>query len=128
MFEAPNKPSQFALLNHFGPRVHLVQHPSRGDPARRDLPPRAPLGCVRAREPATAGAAVNGAAVNGSSPSSSGASVIIDCFPGSVSRYSDDHRIVVVDVIRATTLAVTATATGRRCIVAGDAGRGAGDP
>jgi phosphosulfolactate synthase len=23
MFEAPNKPSQFALLNHFGPRVHL---------------------------------------------------------------------------------------------------------
>jgi phosphosulfolactate synthase len=23
MFEAPNKPSQFALLNHLGPRVHL---------------------------------------------------------------------------------------------------------
>ena len=23
MFEAPNKPSQFALLNHFGPAVHL---------------------------------------------------------------------------------------------------------
>lgn len=23
IFEAPNKPSQFALLNHFGPRVHL---------------------------------------------------------------------------------------------------------
>ncbi len=23
MFEAPNKPSQFALLNHFGPDVHL---------------------------------------------------------------------------------------------------------
>ena len=23
MFEAPNKPSQFALLDHFGPRVHL---------------------------------------------------------------------------------------------------------
>jgi phosphosulfolactate synthase len=22
-FEAPNKPSQFALLDHFGPRVHL---------------------------------------------------------------------------------------------------------
>lgn len=62
---------------------------------------------------------MNDAAVNGSSPSSSGASVVIDCFPGTVSRYSDDHRIVVVDVIRATTLAVTATATGRRCIVAG---------
>lgn len=23
MFEAPNKPSQFALLNHFGPQVHI---------------------------------------------------------------------------------------------------------
>jgi phosphosulfolactate synthase len=23
MFEAPNKPSQFALLDHFGPEVHL---------------------------------------------------------------------------------------------------------
>jgi phosphosulfolactate synthase len=23
VFEAPNKPSQFALMNHFGPRVHL---------------------------------------------------------------------------------------------------------
>lgn len=23
MFEAPNKPSQFALLTHFGPQVHL---------------------------------------------------------------------------------------------------------
>ena len=56
--------------------------------------------------------------MNGSSPSPAGASVVIDCFPGTVGRYSDDHRIVVVDVIRATTLAVTATATGRRCIVA----------
>jgi 2-phosphosulfolactate phosphatase len=62
---------------------------------------------------------VNRASLNGSSPSS-GASVVIDCFPGTVSRYSDDHRIVVVDVIRATTLAVTASATARRCIVATD--------
>ena len=23
MFEAPNKPSQFALLDHFGPKIHL---------------------------------------------------------------------------------------------------------
>ena len=23
VYEAPNKPSQFALLNHFGPEVHL---------------------------------------------------------------------------------------------------------
>jgi 2-phosphosulfolactate phosphatase len=63
---------------------------------------------------------VNGASMNGSSPSPAGASVVIDCFPGTVSKYSDDHRIVVVDVIRATTLAVTGSATGRRCIVAAD--------
>jgi 2-phosphosulfolactate phosphatase len=63
---------------------------------------------------------VNGASGNGSSPSPAGASVVIDCFPGTVSKYSDDHRIVVVDVIRATTLAVTGSATGRRCIVAAD--------
>lgn len=56
--------------------------------------------------------------MNGSRPAPIRGSVVIDCFPGTVSRYSDDHRIVVVDVIRATTLAVTATATGRRCIVA----------
>ena len=48
------------------------------------------------------------------------ASVVIDCFPGSVARYVDDYRIVVVDVIRATTLAVTAVASGRRCLVATD--------
>lgn len=44
--------------------------------------------------------------------------VVIDCFPGTTARYADDHRIVVVDVIRATTLAVTAAMTGRRCLVA----------
>jgi 2-phosphosulfolactate phosphatase len=62
---------------------------------------------------------VNGSSVNGSSPPPVDASVVIDCFPGTVSRYSEDHRIVVVDVIRATTLAVTGAAAGRRCIVAG---------
>ncbi len=59
--------------------------------------------------------------MNGYAPGPNGPSVVIDCFPGTVSKYSDDHRIVAVDVIRATTLAVTATASGRRCIVAGDA-------
>jgi len=44
--------------------------------------------------------------------------VVIDCFPGSTARYAADHRVVVVDVIRATTLAVTAAMSGRRCIVA----------
>ena len=33
--------------------------------------------------------------------------VVIDCFPSSVARYVDDHAIVAVDVIRATTMAVT---------------------
>jgi 2-phosphosulfolactate phosphatase len=47
-------------------------------------------------------------------------SVVIDCFPESVARYVDDHAIVAVDVIRATTLAVTAVAAGRRCLVAAD--------
>jgi 2-phosphosulfolactate phosphatase len=46
------------------------------------------------------------------------ASVIIDCFPSSADRYRDDHAIVAIDVIRATTLAVTAIVTGRRCLVA----------
>jgi 2-phosphosulfolactate phosphatase len=46
--------------------------------------------------------------------------VVIDCFPGTTARYAHDHRIVVVDVIRATTLAVTAVTTGRRCLVASD--------
>jgi 2-phosphosulfolactate phosphatase len=49
-----------------------------------------------------------------------GASVVIDCFPDSVARYADDYRVVVVDVIRATTVAVTAVAMGRRCLVARD--------
>ncbi len=48
------------------------------------------------------------------------ASVVIDCFPSSVARYAADHAIVAVDVIRATTLVVTAVAAGRRCLVAAD--------
>lgn len=46
--------------------------------------------------------------------------VVIDCFPSSVARYVDDHVVVAVDVIRATTMAVTAVASGRRCVVAAD--------
>lgn len=55
------------------------------------------------------------------SPKSGGGrsrTVVIDCFPSSVARYRDDHTVVAVDVIRATTLAVTTVATGRRCLVA----------
>ena len=46
--------------------------------------------------------------------------VVIDCFPSNVARYVDDHVVVAVDVIRATTMAVSAVASGRRCVVAAD--------
>jgi 2-phosphosulfolactate phosphatase len=41
--------------------------------------------------------------------------VTIDCFPEAVPRYRDGHAIVAIDVIRATTTAITAVAQGRRC-------------
>jgi 2-phosphosulfolactate phosphatase len=41
--------------------------------------------------------------------------VAIDCFPESLQAYRDGYAIVAVDVIRATTTAVTAVALGRRC-------------
>lgn len=40
---------------------------------------------------------------------------MIDAFPESASRYANGYAIVAIDVIRATTTAVTAVATGRRC-------------
>ena len=43
-------------------------------------------------------------------------SVVIDCFPDCVWRYQEGWAIVAVDVIRATTTAVTAVLHGRRCI------------
>jgi 2-phosphosulfolactate phosphatase len=44
--------------------------------------------------------------------------VVIDCLPESVRRYRAGWAIVAVDVIRATTTAITAAATGRRCFPA----------
>lgn len=40
--------------------------------------------------------------------------VIIDCFPESAHRYRNQYAIVVVDVIRCTTTAVTALSMGKR--------------
>ncbi|HLF14812.1 MAG TPA: 2-phosphosulfolactate phosphatase [Bacteroidota bacterium] len=40
---------------------------------------------------------------------------VIDCFPESVRRYREGYAVVSIDVIRATTTAVTAVARGRRC-------------
>lgn len=41
--------------------------------------------------------------------------VVIDCFPESVARWRDGYAVVAVDVVRATTTAITAVASGRRC-------------
>lgn len=41
--------------------------------------------------------------------------VIIDCFPESIQRYMSGCAVILIDVIRATTTAVTAVAAGRRC-------------
>jgi len=42
-------------------------------------------------------------------------SFVIDCLPESARHYRHEWAIVAVDVIRATTTAITAAATGRRC-------------
>ena len=44
--------------------------------------------------------------------------VTIDCFPESLSRYQRGHAVVAVDVIRATTTAVSAVVGGWRCFPA----------
>ena len=41
--------------------------------------------------------------------------VVIDCFPESAAKYRDGYAVVAVDVIRATTTAVTGVVAGRRC-------------
>lgn len=44
--------------------------------------------------------------------------VVIDCFPESMEAYRDGYAMVAVDVIRATTTAVTSVSLGRRCFPA----------
>src|SRR5579883_622314 len=41
--------------------------------------------------------------------------VTIDCFPENVFHYRRGYAVVAIDVVRATTTAVTAAASGRRC-------------
>jgi len=43
-------------------------------------------------------------------------SVVIDCFAESAARYRKRYAVVVIDVVRATTTAITAVALGRRCL------------
>jgi 2-phosphosulfolactate phosphatase len=45
-------------------------------------------------------------------------SVVIDFLPESVKRYEQTWAVVAIDVIRATTTAITAVAAGRRCFPA----------
>lgn len=45
-------------------------------------------------------------------------SVVIDCFPASIHKYEKECAVVAVDVIRATTSAITAVLAGRRCFPA----------
>lgn len=41
--------------------------------------------------------------------------VTIDCLPESLDRYREGWTVVAIDIIRATTTAITAVASGRRC-------------
>jgi 2-phosphosulfolactate phosphatase len=45
-------------------------------------------------------------------------SFVIDCFPESASKYKTGYAVVVIDVIRATSTAITTIAKGRRCFFA----------
>jgi 2-phosphosulfolactate phosphatase len=42
--------------------------------------------------------------------------VVIDSFPSSNNRYLQDYAVVAIDVIRASTTAITAVAAGRKCL------------
>jgi 2-phosphosulfolactate phosphatase len=44
-----------------------------------------------------------------------GNTVVIDCFPEKVASYRKGYAVVAIDVVRATTTAITALAAGRRC-------------
>src|SRR5215472_7881027 len=44
--------------------------------------------------------------------------VRIDCFERGVPQYAAGYAIVAIDVVRATTTAITAVAAGRRCFIA----------
>ncbi|MDD1673716.1 MAG: 2-phosphosulfolactate phosphatase [Methanomicrobiales archaeon] len=45
-------------------------------------------------------------------------SFVIDCFPECGSKYKKGYAVVAIDVIRATTTAITAVASGRKCFFA----------
>src|SRR6187455_751440 len=84
-----------------------MQCSARGDPAGGDLPARSPLGRFPPGKPASALPSVS------RGPASR--TVAVDFLAESAARYRDDHAIVAIDVIRATTTLVTAVSLGFRC-------------
>lgn len=42
--------------------------------------------------------------------------VVVDCFPERMAAYGPEYAVIAVDVLRATTTALTSVASGRRCI------------
>ena len=88
-----------------------VQRQARGTPARGDLPARSPFRRLCQSGPAAAPCArhsrPDGVAMQ--------KTFVIDAFPESAGRYRTGYAVVAIDVIRATTTAVTAVALGRRC-------------
>ena len=79
---------------------------------------RPAFGCIRARKPAASRR--RSEAHSRPEETHTNETVVIDYLPSSVAKYRDYHTIVAVDVIRATTMAVTAVAQGRRCVAAAD--------
>ena len=107
MFEAPNKRASSRFSNHFGPDPPL-QHPARGVLRVEIYPPRGLHS--DAFLPAQDSARVRPSPRrDASSRDGHAETVVIDYLPESAIRYSGSDAIVAVDVIRATTTAVTGT-------------------
>ena len=111
-FEAPTKASQFALLDHFGPRRAALQRAPGGAAARRDLPPGPALRRLR---PGQAPPGAHGA-VSLAAPAAAPCVEIASYSAGGPFPWRG--TVVAVDVIRSTTTAITAVERGHRCFVA----------
>src|SRR5205814_378300 len=92
------------------------------DPAGGDLSARAALGRLQAREPAAASSRPR------RELRTDMAKVTIGCFHEHLPPVARESTVVAVDVIRATTTAITAVATGKRLYPAGSRGNRRRDP
>src|SRR5207245_2446733 len=95
-----------------------LQCPAGRASSRGNLPAWAPFGRFREREFAT-GHAESGQTTSGIPPVGRRAylrnSVVIASFQEDAEINRDGYAVVAIDVIRATTTAITAVAAGRRC-------------